>query len=439
MVSEPALLGWRHFHLGPMPGAREVRTACLSVLAASLVLTGVSIVYGSRGQTVFGHELGGDFAQFYVAGKILNEYPHDRVYDIQLQHRLQHELLPGWDPSATLVYASAPFLALLFQPLAELPYVWAYVMWLLFSCVLYVAGLILVWRRGDVFDGLRTTVLIIALSFFPFAFECWFGGQLSVVGFFALALCMKCRQLEQPVISGLALAACTYKPTLLAVILPMLFIGRRFRMLLGFSVGTLTLAGVSFLAVGYNGCAAYLETLRLYARVAAGDGSVQQLFKYVDINSFVRQLLGGGSPVSLVISLALSGVIFAYLAYAWWRSPAYNKTAADLLWAATIAWTLVLNAYVPIYDTILVVLSALLTAGVLRGAKQESWVRAELHNLHFLLLLLYVTACLTQYLVPLIRLQLMTLVLIALGLIELRLWRKATLDSFQSMRGGPAG
>jgi hypothetical protein len=298
---------------------------------------------------------------------------------------------------------------------------------LLLSLVLYVAGLLLVWPRGGVFDSLRTTVLIISLSFFPFAFECWFGGQLSVIGFCALALCLKCQRLEQPVISGFVLATCTYKPTLLAVVLPMLLIGRRFRIMLGFSMGSLALAGVSFLVVGYKGCAAYLETLRLYARVAAGDESVQRLFKYVDINSFVRLSLGRGSYINWVISSALAGVLFACLAYAWWYSPTYNKTATDLLWATTIAWTLIVNTYVPIYDTILVVLSAVLTVGALYGAKQQ--LRAELHSLYLLLLLLYITAGLTQYLVPLIHLQLMTLLLIALGLIELRLWRKALLDS----------
>jgi hypothetical protein len=423
-VPSSALLRWTRRHLGPWPKAREFQVACGAILLISVVLTGVSVVLGFRDAPFLGHEPGGDFLQFYVAGKILNEHPHTQLYDLRLQHRLQHELRPRWGQDTMLVMANAPFLAVLFQPLARLPYLWAYVAWLAISAALYVGGLVLIWPRGEPFDKLWPTALLISLSFFPFAFECWFGGQLSVIGFFALALGIRCQRLERPVLSGAALAVCAYKPTLLLLLVPMLAIGRRFRTLAGFAGSVCVLAGISFVTVGASGLEAYVQTLRLYGRVVASGGSTQQLFKYIDVNTFVRILFGGPTVVGTIVAVAVGGTILVCLAYAWSSSDRLNRASENVLWAATIAWTLVANVYVPIYDGTMVVLSGLLLAAVLYGTKPTPLRVSELRRFHVSLVGLYVVAIVSQYAAPAIRVQLMTLGVAGLGATAFQLWRR---------------
>jgi hypothetical protein len=422
-VPTSPLLRWTRKHLGPWPKAREFQVACGAVLLISVVLTGLSVVMGFRDVPFLGHEPGGDFLAFYVSGKILNEHPHTQLYDLRLQRQLQHELRPRWDQDTMLVVANAPYVAVLFQPLARLPYLWAYVAWLGISATLYVGGFVLIWPRGEPFDKLWPTARLIALSFFPFAFECWFGGQLSVIGFFALALGIRCQRLEQPVLSGAALAVCAYKPTLLLLLIPMLAIGRRFRTLAGFVGSVCVLAGISFVTVGASGLEAYVQTLRLYGRVVASGGSTQQLFKYIDVNTFVRILFGGPSVAGTVVAVAVGGAIFVCLAYAWNSSDRYNQGSENLLWAATIAWTLVANVYVPIYDGTMVVLSGLLMAAALYGTKRTPLRVSELRRFHVALVGLYVVAIVSQYLAPAIRVQLMTLGVAGFGALAFQFWR----------------
>jgi len=352
----------------------------------------------------------------------LNEHPHEQLYDLKLQHQLQHDLRPGWRRDLTLVYANAPYVAVLFQPLAHLPYIWAYVLWLAISAALYVGGMALIWPRGEPFDRLWVTALLISVSFFPFAFECWFGGQVSVIGFFALGLCIRCRQLARPFMSGAVLALCTYKPTLLFLVLPMLAIGRRFRTLLGFLVAAFALGWISLLTIGFSGCVAYIQTLKLYGRIVTSGGSIQPLAKYIDMNTSLRLLFGGPSFAGFAIFVVLGGTTLVRLGAAWLRSEPSNQVSDNLLWAMTIAWTLIINVYVPIYDSILIVLSAVLIAGVIFSVNQDAHNRSSLRGFHVSLMGLYLIAFVTQYLAPLIRVQLITLNVAALGAMAFRLW-----------------
>jgi hypothetical protein len=420
---ESAFLRWTLTHLGPWPGAGEIQVACASILVVCFLLTSLSAGYGFRGLSFLGHEPGGDFLAWFVVGKILDEHPHRQLYDIRLQNRLQHDILPTFDRDLVLVYANAPWLAVLFQPLARLPYIWAYILWLFISAALFIGGMALIWPRGPPFDEMRVSALLISASFFPFAFECWFGGQLSIIGFCALALCIRCQQIDRLFASGAALALCTYKPTLLLLILPMLVLGRRFRTLLGFLVALLALGWISFLAIGLAGLAGYVQTLMLYGRIVASSGSAQRLFKYVDLNTFLRILYGGPAPVAKASFIILGGTAFACLAGAWIRSTPRHRDSNDLLWSMTIASTLVINVYVPIYDSTLILLSAVLIAGPLYRNRQDTPADKSIRRrFHVSLMALYAVAFITQYMVPLIRVQLITLNLAALGAMAFRLW-----------------
>ncbi len=411
------------FLLGPPPGVREIRVACWVALAAILALVALSITYATRGQPFLGHQPGGDFVAFYVAGKILNEYPAARLYDVPLQYRLQHDLLPEMPADVGVVYANAPFLALPCRAFARLPYLWAYGLWMALSAALYLAGLGLIWPPKRDFGGVSRIALLACFSFAPFAIECWAAGQLSALGFFAIALCTRWQRTGSGFAAGLALAVCLYKPPLLLLIGPMLLIGRRFRVLLGFAVGALGLGALSLAAVGSEGCAGYWRVLRLYAEWTARDPSPLALFKFVDVHSFFRLLLGGHSRAGEGIALILAAGGFTYLAALWARSRPGTKSDR-LLWAATVAWTLVFNLYVPIYDTILIVISALTMAGEVYGSGAD---RAERDRAAFLgwMLVLYVTAPISQALASYARFQILTLVLVAVGWLALRFSRRA--------------
>lgn len=380
----------------------RVRFICAGVLAMTLVLLAVSFGTGKNSVTVFGTELGADYAAFYVAGKILNEYPTTQLYDLDLQHRVSQQVLPGRRAETWLPFRGyPPFVAVCFQPLARLPYARSYFAWLVISATLYVAGFVFIWKTLRALPAeTRSTALLLALSFEPFLMETWVGGQLSAVGFFCIALALFCEDRRRPILAGAALAVCLYKPTLLLLIVPLLLAGRRFKTLAGFCLTGVLLAGGGALFAGTQPYREYVKMLTVHLQDATQGGAVFRDWKFVDAVSFVR-FLTGGSALGQIAVLVVCAAAFLCLAVAWWKSKSADAGTQRLLWAATLTGTLVVNVYVGIYDVVLVVIAALLTADM----------RTLPSNFKWWLVALYVTPWFSQELARVTHFQLYTVVL----------------------------
>jgi hypothetical protein len=394
---------------------RYIRSVCCLLLGIYLIVQTIAFVTNDRGRTVFGPFLGADFAVFYVAGTIFDSYPPERIYDINLHSGLYRGLFPGLPPEAQLPYANAPFFVLPFAMLAHLPYQWAYLVWIAASIGLYFGGLKLL--RGT-FDALPRaawlTVVLLAFSFTPFLIEGLSGGQVSVFGFFVLALALGLERRGLLLSSGAVLACCAYKPTLLVLILPMLVVTRRRRVLGGFAIGVAGLAVLSLLAVGLQGCRNYLDTLLLFLNTTTAAASGLRTWKYVDINSFSMLLAGGVNWVRWGLVLLFVGIMVPLMLRVWTKADSERETDRSLVWALTIAWTPVLNVYLGIYDTILIVPSVLIAADVLYR-KAADGQAALPPTFNYLLVLLYLVPWVTQPVARLTGVQLYTLVLAAFG------------------------
>ena len=390
----------------------------LMTLAAGVILCGFSIFRGVHGETFMGRPAGGDFVEFYVIGKILNNFEPSRIYDLKLAVDLQHSVLPSMAHTQMLVYGHAPYVAVLFKPFAMLPYLWAYCAWLAFSAALYLSGVVLLFRATGLPAEHQKTAFLLAASFTPFLFETWIGGQLSVVGFFVWVLFFCLRHQNRLFLAGTALAFGIFKPTLIALPVAMLIFGRRWRVLAGFAAGAAAMGMLSVGLVGVVGCRAWIDTLIFNGRIAARPGEAWHLAKSVDLNSFFHLLLFN-SPVTELAAIGSGLVAFVALAAAWSRSKALKAPAEDLLWAATLCLTLVVNSYAPIYDAVLVVIAvALARQG---GHEPEKGFRGWL-------LFLYMSPWLTQQMAEYLHFQLFTLILAGFGTSLLTIiWRQVGL------------
>jgi hypothetical protein len=402
----------------------NLRFVCLAVLAMNLLLLAGSFATSDRGRTAWGPPLGADYAGFYTAGTVLNRYPPARLYDPDLHDRLYHELLPNLGEEQKLPYVHPPFVAFALRPLAQLPYGWSFAVWLVISAALYLTGLLLTCgplRALSPED--RRYALLLALSFEPFVMECWMGGQLSVVGFCCLAAAFAARKAGRPFLGGIFLGLCLYKPTLLVLLLPLLLVGRQARVLAGVCLIGLVLAAVSLLAVGAQGCLDYAQVVLGFTQTTTSAGDLTlRTWKYVDGNSFYRLLLGSSSALNWLLWTASAVVPLAFLGARWGRLHAGSEGYRDLLWASTLTWTLVINLYVGIYDAVLVVPAALITADVLLSRRTGKPGLPPAYQL--LLVLLFVTPWITQPFARATGVQLMTLVLAGLAAYQLTLARR---------------
>lgn len=400
----------------------KVRFVCATVLVLSTAVLVLSIVTAKDNRTIFGPNLGADYPQFYVAGTILNNYPGDRLYDQKLHDRLLRGLLPHMPAKASLPYFNPPFFAGLLRPLALLPYTASFVAWLLISLLLYIAGLQLLWRTREALGpDDRPLFFLLALSFEPFVMQCLQGGQLSAFGFFWLALALYAERYRRPLLSGWALGFLLYKPTLLALLLPFLVLSRRWRMLAGFSLCALMLAGVSLLLVGWAGGMGYLNLLATYFQAKTSLAGLLPGHKFVDLASFSRLLQGDRTDAGWVVTLVLASVAFLFLAVAWWRFPRAGPVGRKLIWAGTLTATLVVNVHVGIYDVVLVVPGVLWTADALCQKGTDAGLSA---GFRIFLVLLYLTPWFSEGLALQTGFQAYTLVLAAFGIYQFTLaWR----------------
>ena len=387
-----------------------IQFVCLLVLVVYLIVFIVSFSTAVRGRTVFGPNLGADFGAFYVAGTIFNAHSPARIYDAGLQEQLYREQFPTAPTDSHLPYVNAPFFILPFTLLSRLPYRWAYLGWVVFSVALYIAGLTLLRSTlGSIPADAWFVALLLALSFMP-CLECLAGGQTSAIGFFCLAAAISSERRSRSLFSGLLLSLCAYKPTLLLLILPMLVITRRYATLLGFAAGCGVLALVSLLIVGWQGVAGFINTLLYFTHATTSATSGLRNWKYVDVTSFFRQLLGPHSYLRWTMTAAAILLGLPLLLRTWWLGQRQDRDEQGLIWAITITSTLVLNLYVGIYDSTLVVLSALLTTDYLYRKIRSKESRLPT-SYKYILLLLYVTPWITQHVARLSGVQLFTLVL----------------------------
>jgi hypothetical protein len=194
-----------------------------------------------------------------------------------------------------------------------------------------------------------------------------FNGQVSALLFLWIALAIWFQRQGWEYGSGVALSLCLSKPTLLILLLPMLGVGRRWRTLLGFLCGTALVGAVSLLVVGWHGCLAYVLTLLKFGRVAttASEGVFSPPSLWVDLNSFIRMLTGWSGAVPLLLLAALGACVVPWLVSLWRHVPEGWTTGLRVTWACTITWTMLLNVYVPRYDTPIIMLGILLMVDAL--------------------------------------------------------------------------
>jgi hypothetical protein len=398
-------LQWPAQMLGPAPSLKQTATLCWCV-AFVLLAVPLGVAAFDQDQATFD----ADFANFYILGKILNEYPHDQLYDYNLQRSMAEQVHPLTEGEyGPLTYP--PAVAIAFQPFAKLPYRAAYKIWLLITMTVYVWAVVTLGQslfpeRG----ALRSLLLCFSLAFFPFVIETLMNGQLSAIGFFALSMAIRDDRRQRPLACGIWLAVCLYKPTLLIWVLPMLLVTRRWKALAGFFAGAAVFLFLTTAIAGVQAWHGYLSLLRYFGS-STEIRSALRLSKYVDITAFTRLLTKCAPRAALAVFFVAALPLAAVLGRRW----SQNRNH-ELVWATAISATLVVNVYTPIYDATLVVIGIMLTISGL-------WRNATPNNRSWLLILvfaIFIAPWECAAIAVATRVQVMTLLFTALGIMQYR-------------------
>ena len=289
-----------------------------------------------------GNVKGGDFVLFYAAGKIVAAHQTDHLYDPDLQEQIEHGLTGERSGRHGLI--NPPFFALLFVPLAALPYLPAFALWSALGIALLMGTLRLVGRLDAAPWVLAFVPVWAAISY----------GQNSLLSLFILAAVYVLLRHGHDRIAGAVLGCLLYKPQLVVLLAALLLLDRRWRALAGLGATAVLLAAVA-LALSVPATLAYLALGRSFATMLGERGFPTA--KMHSLYSFFVLLLPGHLSAAAALALVSS---LAVLALVRLRQPPYAADTLDRWYAAAIWGTVLVSPHVPLYDLSLLVLPALL-------------------------------------------------------------------------------
>lgn len=374
--SEKRPLRWPARILGPIPGLKEINLACWSLVAVLFVMRFCIPVWvqyrAGRGSIPL---FPNDFVYFYGIGHIAKDYPAARLYDYGLQLKTFNDIYPP----PTRAYGPSPyppFVAPFFSLFARTSFRVAFFLWFACSLILYGVGITAAAKGFFTEDRARISlILCLAMAFYPFFWGILVSGQLTAVAVCAVGLAAYLERRTKLFQSGLVLSILTYKPTLLLLLIPMLFVTRRFRTLSGFMTGAAALMLAGTLFGGIKIWSVYVQFLKLFSQVTGMDAqSSLLLYKFVDLSSFLQAICGGRSKHEMAILGVVTISIGTMLVVLLWMSSRGSRPVQSLAWAVTITWTLLLNLYVPMYDSVLVIVAIVLTLGAVKELKWSAAV-----------------------------------------------------------------
>ena len=370
----------------------------------------------SGGRNIYGSWAGGDYSCFYVAGKLLNEYSPDKLYDFRLQNELLHSLLPKISLNKQLPYLNAPFFALIFKPLSRLPFMASYFSWILVSVILFIIGFKLFLKTlRSIPQKSSNVALLLALSFEPFLMESIFGGNSSAIAFFSFALFLYFLHFKREILSGLSLGILLYKPTLLIIILPMIFIARKIKIFLGFLISCIGMMLLSILTVGFDTFFQYIRFLIGVSGSTLRSEVIFPIWKYVDIFSFSQLLLGTISQEILIKIIIISFIPIIFLIRLWHKIDCLNIDNQNLLVASTITMTTIINMHFGIYDTVIIILPIMLTADILYRYSKIQNSEGLNQGFKALLLFIYILPWVSQHMARITGFQLFSFAIAIMG------------------------
>lgn len=314
-----------------------------------------------------GNPKGVDFIQSYAVGRILESGDRARLYDLNYQSEVEHAVTAPETWHVPHGFLMPPFFALLFVPLARLPFLTAYALFI---------GINLALLAGAV-RGLTAGVARFlptfgwSLSFLPVVIALAFG-QNSIISLFLLALVYLAWRRGRSVAAGVALGLLLYKPQLvLGVLLLWLMDWRRNRvaMLVTGAVGAV-LALIS-VALSPEASRGYVELVRTYlpTMVYQPEFPIGNLHSLRTFFILLMPGLGGlGEALGGVTSLAAVALWF----WGWYRLPEVRRDDR-LTFASAIVLTLLITPHALIYEWTLLLIPAVLLWQAF-GARQSALV-----------------------------------------------------------------
>jgi hypothetical protein len=285
--------------------------------------------------------IAGDYQAFYATAQIALSEGFAQVYNLRVQDQFQTALQaespfevtqPNIDP-VPMPYL--PAFVLLFLPLPFLGYVTGFILWDLVNFTVLIAYLYRLNRAMGNRNGLFLLFQLVVCI--PVASNMLLG-QINVFMVVCMGEFLLASIKDKEWLGGLWLGGLLLKPQLLIFILPGLLIGRRYKVIAGFTASSAVLLGLSLILVGPLGLRDLVSLILQYVPgLPTNAPEVMMNWRAFAVN------LGNFLPKPLSWALAFIGIIVTtFVTISLWRLPLDKQDACQtgLLLLATFAGTL---------------------------------------------------------------------------------------------------
>jgi hypothetical protein len=372
------------FFIGPLTSPRVLRALGVLFLA---IWTAAFVVHELSTPGLVdrkGIAVGRDLIAFYAAGRIVSNGEGRALYDTRLQRRVQAAIVAPQVQQGYCYYISPPFVAVLYAPLAALPYRLAHFLHVLVMLVCFVAGMWALRRQMPGIAPAHLTAVLVGCSWFPMM-QTILGGQNAALTFLLLSLAYVATVRNRRWRAGLALGLQLFKPQFALPLLGLLLLKGH-----AATVGAaLAVAAVAYL-VGAAGSGwgwpiqmarVVRGAYRELERVANGHKHIAlpEVLDYSVAQPLEARGHGWARPAMAATGLAGVAALAAYLVVRW-RDADSRRPDFGLYWALASALSLLASLHTQYYDAALLVLPVLLVLDyhVRVGLEVGSWTRVLL-------------------------------------------------------------
>jgi hypothetical protein len=224
------------------------------------------------------------------------------------------------DEGGFLYFSYPPIVAAAYAPLSLIDYRWSFLLHTLLMAGALLAAIRLLWPWIEERGWPVPAVYAAAIASYPLL-RAVPGGQNTAFSLLLVAAAIRLDRDDRPAAAGFALALLLFKPQFGVVMLPLMIVGRRWRMMGGWFVGAAGLYVLSALLMG----GAWLSDWWSQAGAFRDVNAEVNGFNFISLPGFAVNLWGIESNFALVVGYGLAALFGLAVAYYWYRSGASDR------------------------------------------------------------------------------------------------------------------
>lgn len=321
-----------------------------AAVISAVLLAIVIVTVTAQGADSVSGDLGGDFPEFYGAGRIVADGDARHLYEPARQLQAQADLVPEDENGQGILFAYPAAVAAPYAALARLDYRAAYLINTTAMLAAFVVALLLLRPRLSALRDRRFQLAAAAfgLTYLPM-FVGLTGGQNTGLTLLAISVVWWGLQADRPRWAGLAAGLLLVKPQLAVPIIGLLVLGRCWRAVEGAVAGAAVVWVASAVVAGPGWISKWFDLATSIEDVDQG----ANLPNEVSALGVAQALLGRESSVAVIVGVATAAIVAAVLVACLRR----RRSVDDLLVALVVPSLLLIAPHALYYDAGLLLIS----------------------------------------------------------------------------------